>query len=227
MFSASFPRQVVLFKELLSANRPRRAGGGGFLKKANLRVNRAFQPFRRARNRSLQAAKNRPGKPRGFPCFVTDDSIGARKLCRTPSRKQEVFDFSSRWNPGDLRLRAPAASPSPSEAAIYAAAPSSASGILDGMANFLAEPRSADPACGAVRWARPACFSPPLYRCAGLSASWVASAIWHFTTSPIEMTPASRLVAQDRQMADPAVGHPPHQDRPPSRRARRRPPRWS
>ena len=107
-------------------------GGGGFLKKAADRVNRAFQPVRGSENRSFPGRRKPSGEARGFPLIsFPNDSIGARRLVGTFRRSKR---FVTSWFPWDRKTFvsvAPAAGPSPSEAAMYDRASESASGFFE------------------------------------------------------------------------------------------------
>ena len=84
--------QELLLEEVLAAvPNPVGPGGGGFLKKAVPRVNRAFQPFRRDKNRSFQSAKNHPGKPHWLPRFVTEAIRLKRGDYVEPAREARSF----------------------------------------------------------------------------------------------------------------------------------------
>ena len=88
----SFRCQAVLFKELsFHQTAPGRSGGGGYLVRADLLVNRAFQPFCFFRNRSFEGRSKPPGKPRGYPSTQSSDSIEARKLTDPTNRSKKLF----------------------------------------------------------------------------------------------------------------------------------------
>ncbi len=116
-------RQVVLFEEEpLSAEPPPEGGGGGSLRKAVLRVNRAFQPFCGGEDRDLQDRKKPPSEAERLPSvFVSDDSIGARNLTKPLPKIKRLSLLSLRRDREAFVSAAPAAGPFPSEAAIYAA----------------------------------------------------------------------------------------------------------
>lgn len=59
--------------------------------RADLLVNRAFQPFRVFRNRSFEGRSKPPGKPRGYPSTQSSDSIEARKLTDPTNRGKKLF----------------------------------------------------------------------------------------------------------------------------------------
>src|SRR5690606_36850369 len=102
-------------------------GGGGSLRKADLRVNRALQPSCGAEDRDLPDRKKPPSEAGGASlCFVSDDSIGARNLTRLLPKIKRLSLLSFRWDREAFVSAAPAAGPFPSEAAIYAAPHSSA-----------------------------------------------------------------------------------------------------
>ena len=63
--------------------------------------------------------------------FVSDDSIGARNLTKPPFRSKSLSVLFSSGDWEAFVSVAPAAGPFPSEAAIYAAAILSATGIRD------------------------------------------------------------------------------------------------
>src|SRR5690606_41709061 len=68
-----------------------RSGGGGYLVKADLLVNQAFQPFCFFRNRSFEGRSKPPGKPRGYPSTQSSDSIEARNLTEPTDRSKKLF----------------------------------------------------------------------------------------------------------------------------------------
>ena len=79
-----FRVKLFFFKRTSLGDPGPKDGGGGFLKKADLHVNRAFQPFRRSENRSFPGRRKPSGEARGFPLIsFPNDSIGARRLVRT------------------------------------------------------------------------------------------------------------------------------------------------
>lgn len=59
--------------------------------RADLLVNRAFQPFCFFRNRSFEGRSKPPGKPRGYPSTQSSDSIEARKLTDPTVRSKKLF----------------------------------------------------------------------------------------------------------------------------------------
>ena len=59
--------------------------------RADLLVNRAFQPFCFFRNRSSEGRSKPPGKPRGYPSTQSSDSIEARKLTDPTNRSKKLF----------------------------------------------------------------------------------------------------------------------------------------
>ena len=103
------PCQELLLKEVLdTVPNPSGPGGGGFLRKAISCVNRAFQPFHKPENRSLQSAKNRPRKPHWLPRFVTEAVRMKRGDYSEPTREARSFyPPTSPRNPGDLRPQRP------------------------------------------------------------------------------------------------------------------------
>src|SRR5690606_33448135 len=103
-----------------SRNRSGRSGGGGYLVRADLLVNRAFQPFCFFRNRSFEGRSKPPGKPRGYPSTQSSDSIEARNLTDPTVRSKELFQTPAPSKTPKTQSPKPRwASPSPSEAAIY------------------------------------------------------------------------------------------------------------
>jgi len=59
--------------------------------RADLLVNRAFQPFCFFRNRSFEGRSKPPGKPRGYPSTQSSDSIEARNLTEPTLRSKTLF----------------------------------------------------------------------------------------------------------------------------------------
>jgi len=59
--------------------------------RADLLVNRAFQPFCFFRNRSSEGRSKPPGKPRGYPSTQSSDSIEARNLTDPTTRSKTLF----------------------------------------------------------------------------------------------------------------------------------------
>lgn len=59
--------------------------------RADLLVNRAFQPFRVFRNRSSEGRRSSPRKPRGRPPKHFSDSIEPRKLADPTDRGKKLF----------------------------------------------------------------------------------------------------------------------------------------
>ena len=88
--------------------------------RADLLVNRAFQPFCFFRNRSFEGRSKPPGKPRGYPSTQSSDSIEARKLTDPTNRSKKLFQTPAPTKTPKTQSPKPRwASPSPSEAAIY------------------------------------------------------------------------------------------------------------
>ena len=91
--------------------------------RADLLVNRAFQPFCFFRNRSFEGRSKPPGKPRGCPSTQSSDSIEARNLTDPTVRSKELFQTPAPSKTPKTQSPKPRwASPSPSEAAIYGGA---------------------------------------------------------------------------------------------------------
>lgn len=88
--------------------------------RADLLVNRAFQPFCFFRNRSFEGRSKPPGKPRGYPSTQSSDSIEARNLTDPTNRSKKLFQTPAPTKTPKTQSPKPRwASPSPSEAAIY------------------------------------------------------------------------------------------------------------
>ena len=130
-----FSFQINDFKDPNQQSQPNRLapgrGGGGYLGKAGPHVNRAFQPFCRRKAETFRPQKTTGRKAeRLASVFVSDDSIGARKLAKPPSGSKSLSVLFSCWGGESFVSAAPAAGPFPSEAAIYAAAISGATRFL-------------------------------------------------------------------------------------------------
>ena len=118
LVASVFRVKQFFLKNFSSPCRTRRNGGGGYLMKAEPRVNRTFEPFQNPKPEGPGRRKP-PEKAARPPSCVFNDSTEARKLTeQTPKRKAETPP--SQADPeGTLRPPRAASSPSPSEAAIY------------------------------------------------------------------------------------------------------------
>ena len=89
-----------------------------------------FKPFH-GEDQGLQNAENRQEKPEACPYFVTERFDWSAETMSTTLQKQEVFRTPRfQWNQKTCVSKAPAADPSPGEAAIYGAPTEVASAIL-------------------------------------------------------------------------------------------------
>ena len=88
------------------------SGGGGFLKKAVLGVNQAFQPFCNLLKPSFQSAKNRQMKRETCPLYRFRRFDWSAETMWNQPRKQGVSSPSfPLQDPGDLRPRGPGGRP--------------------------------------------------------------------------------------------------------------------
>jgi hypothetical protein len=107
---------VVQVKKFLGRNSPVRpdpeVGGGGFLRKSVLRVNRAFQPIRRSETGASRPQKIVVRSERLPSCIVSDGSIGARRLFGLDRGSKKFLRLLFSPGPfGSFRFRGPDSQP--------------------------------------------------------------------------------------------------------------------
>src|SRR5690606_4379346 len=122
-----------------------RSGGGGYLVKADLLVNQAFQPFCFFRNRSFEGRSKPPGKPRGYPSTQSSDSIEARNLTEPTDQSKKLFQTPAPTKPRKPSLRSPVGPARLRARRRYTAAPSGWQGAFHKKSKNLNELESPAP----------------------------------------------------------------------------------
>ena len=118
LVASVFRVKQFFLKNFSSPCRTRRNGGGGYLMKADPRVNRSFEPFQNPKPEGPGRRKPPEKAARPPSCVFNDSTEGAETNRTNPETQGRNPTFPSQPRKNSRPNRA-ASSPSPSEAAIY------------------------------------------------------------------------------------------------------------